>query len=80
MKAVQQQLMLNPNPASEVVSISWPEPAAAMRLELFDLKGKVVHQIMSGENATEIALSLDALPKGMYVLRVGAYAGRLVVE
>ena len=74
------QLLISPNPASDVVTISWPEPAAAMRLELFDLKGMVVYQIMTGENTNEIALPLEALPKGMYVIRVGAYAGRLVVE
>ncbi len=69
-----------PNPAHQQVTITWPTRPATAAVELLDATGRVVRRTQPSANQTDVQLSLQALPGGLYLVRCGARTRRLVVE
>ena len=68
-----------PNPARDAVSVALPAPTPA-RVDLLDATGRVVHTLVPQRTATTARLPLAGLPAGVYVVRCGPLARRLVVD
>lgn len=62
-----QELQVYPNPATDVVTISWSNPDAAASLMLFDALGNVVLR-RDAVNGTETRISTSELAAGIYSL------------
>ncbi len=71
------RLMLFPNPAHDAVRVVGA--AAGQRVQILDGVGRVVRTAMAGAELTTL-LPLTGLAPGVYVVRSGAQARRLVVE
>lgn len=72
-----EEIRVWPNPAAERAIVTWPAGLPADVL-LLDGVGREVRRQRAGVGAAE--LDLRGLPPGLYTVRVGGYAGRLVVE
>src|SRR5690554_926671 len=60
-----------PNPTTSVLNIVNPSNTSSLRIEMLDMKGRVVMVENSAlNNATEATLTIDHLEKGIYTLRV----------
>ncbi|WP_201987648.1 T9SS type A sorting domain-containing protein [Hymenobacter rubidus] len=70
---------LFPNPAHGTATLRLPAGAPRLPLTLTDALGRVVRRYPAPATA-EAALDLRGLPAGVYVVRCGEYAQRLVVE
>ncbi|MBC7446963.1 MAG: hypothetical protein H7330_02770, partial [Hymenobacteraceae bacterium] len=70
-------LTLFPNPARDAVRVAGA--AAGQRVQLLDGVGRVVRTAVAGAEPTRL-LPLTGLAPGLYVVRSGAQARRLVVE
>ena len=64
---------LAPNPASSYVRISSPDPIA--QYQILDLTGRVILSAQAG-NTTQVNIALDALTKGMYLVKVQTEQGK----
>ncbi|RPD49317.1 T9SS C-terminal target domain-containing protein [Hymenobacter sediminis] len=74
-------MQLVPNPAQDQVKLSWPTAnSQSLPLILIDNLGREVKQQALPAQATRATLSLRGLASGVYVVRVGETAQRLVVE
>lgn len=74
-------MQLVPNPAQEQVQLTWPTAnSQALPLILIDNLGREVKRQALPAQATRATLSLRGLASGVYVVRVGETAQRLVVE
>jgi hypothetical protein len=76
-------LLAWPNPAfaGARAGLRLPAPAAvAQTAVLLDALGRPVRQLAVPARATDVALDLTGLAPGLYLLRVGAATGRLVVQ
>ncbi len=71
---------LTPNPAHGMVRVEWPAGAAVTPVELLDGLGRVVRIIPAGAGAPAVEVPLVGLAPGLYGVRVGNRARRLVVE
>ena len=75
------RLELLPNPAHGRATLRLPTPAAAPQpLTLTDALGREVRRQTLPARTTEAPLDLAGLAPGLYFVRVGASAGKLVVE
>ncbi|MBX0291834.1 SBBP repeat-containing protein [Hymenobacter sp. HSC-4F20] len=74
-------LSLAPNPARSQVELTWikPEPRA-LPVTLLDGLGREVRRQMLPAQATRTHLNLSGLGSGLYIVRIGESAQRLVVE
>jgi len=60
-----------PNPATSQLNIVNPSNTAALKVEMFDMNGRVVLvENKALNNASEATLAIDHLEKGIYTLRV----------
>ena len=72
---------LAPNPAVGTATLTLPTAlGAAQTVRIFDALGRAVSALEMPAGATQAALSVAGLPRGLYVVRVGAKSQRLVVE
>ena len=72
---------LAPNPATTQVQLRWPEAAAAPRpVQVLDRLGREVRRQALPARATATTLDVQGLAPGLYVVRCGVAAARLVVE
>ncbi|GAB2796836.1 hypothetical protein HNQ93_004025 [Hymenobacter luteus] len=70
-----------PNPARGQVELTWVKPEArALPVVLLDGLGREVRRHVLPAQATRTSLNLSGLTSGLYVVRVGEAAQRLVVE
>ena len=80
--ALDQQLMIYPNPATDRLFIDLNERAANGELLILNAVGQIVHAEASG-NRTRISLNTFGWPEGTYIARLvgdlGQYTGRFVV-
>lgn len=72
------QLQVYPNPGSGDFKLRLPQGQDGGKLEVMDLHGKVVHA--SEFQGNETRFELHGLPKGMYLLRVGDWNAKLILE
>jgi hypothetical protein len=70
---------LYPNPAHGTATLRLPVGAPHLPLTLTDAQGRLVRRYPAPAT-TEAALDLRGLPAGVYLVRCGQYAQRLVVE
>ena len=64
---------LFPNPANSTTFIRWEQPLAnPTRVEMLDLSGKMIHLFQVQAGISEYVISLDDLPAGVYLLRLGS--------
>ncbi|WP_210520328.1 T9SS type A sorting domain-containing protein [Hymenobacter terricola] len=73
-------ISLYPNPAHHSVVLTLPAAAVARPVQLIDALGRTIRTLALPANATEATLDLTGLSTGMYVVRCGLAAERLVVE
>jgi len=72
---------LAPNPATTQVRLTWPEAAAAPRpVRVLDGLGREVRRLVLPVRATATTLDVRGLAPGLYLVRCGAAAARLVME
>ncbi|HLP95166.1 MAG TPA: PQQ-binding-like beta-propeller repeat protein [Saprospiraceae bacterium] len=75
-------LQLFPNPASETVSMGWPEEEQALRCTITDLTGQIISQQAVYHNAP--TLNVQSLHPGYYLLafqgKTGRWIARLVIQ
>jgi hypothetical protein len=72
---------LAPNPAHELVQLSWSEKKQAQQpLLLIDALGREVRRQQLPPNATQATLNLQGLSSGVYIVRIGSNTQRLLVE
>ena len=68
-------------PATTQVRLTWPEAAAAPRpVQVLDGLGREVRRQALPARATATALDVRGLAPGLYLMRCGAAAARLVME
>ncbi|MBF9141708.1 T9SS type A sorting domain-containing protein [Hymenobacter properus] len=70
---------LYPNPASQQVTLSLSATDKARPVQLVDASGRVLRQVQLPAGAGTIALPVSGLPAGVYLVRCGELARRLVV-
>lgn len=66
-------LILHPNPASFMATVSWPGPSAPATVELIDARGARV-QADVRRFADRVELDVAALPAGLYTVRLSGHA------
>lgn len=75
---------LSPNPASEVVGVTFAEPSEGCRMELYDAAGRQAMVQEVGRGATEATLDVSRYVSGVYLLKMvspsGAAVRKLVVR
>ena len=72
---------LAPNPATDLIRLTWPCSAATPRsVQLFDGLGREVHRLLLPAHATATTLDVADLKPGLYVVRCEGAAARLVLE
>lgn len=75
---------LSPNPASEVVGVTFAEPSEGCRMELYDAAGRQAMVQEVGRGATEATLDVSRYASGVYLLKMvspsGAAVRKLVVR
>ena len=72
-------LALWPNPARTAATLRLPATATARTVLVADALGRVVRQLPLPAQAAALTLDLSGLPAGVYVVRCGAAAARLVL-
>jgi hypothetical protein len=63
--------VLRPNPAREIISLKWTDPHV-YHWQLIDARGSLVR---SGNHTGDLTLSVNDLPKGLYLLRTRSHDG-----
>ncbi len=72
---------LAPNPAHGTVRVELPAATAtAVTVQLLDGVGRVVRTTPAGAGAAAVEVPLEGLATGLYVVRVGTWARRLLIE
>lgn len=72
---------LSPNPATALARLTWPEATAAPRpVHVLDNLGREVRRQTLPARATSAVLDVAGLAPGLYLVRCGAAASKLVVE
>jgi dienelactone hydrolase len=65
---------VSPNPARDVVQVS-ASRGSIEKLELYDLRGKLVAATVAGSGQSSVSLGLHDLPQGMYALHIYSSTG-----
>ncbi|MBC7447064.1 MAG: T9SS type A sorting domain-containing protein, partial [Hymenobacteraceae bacterium] len=74
-------LTLSPNPTHDAVRLSVSDAAVTnTTIAIMDLRGAVVRTQTLNAGRTDATLSVNGLPAGIYVVRVGRLTRRLVVQ
>lgn len=60
----------SPNPAKDVVNITLNNVREQVLIQLVDINGKIVAQQLVNNGATRTALKLNAVSKGLYLLKI----------
>ncbi|MES2591847.1 MAG: T9SS type A sorting domain-containing protein [Bacteroidota bacterium] len=72
-----------PNPTSSAINFSVAGSNSILKVELFDLTGRMVKQV-AGLNAKTYSIQLDGLTSGMYITKIqlnkGTIAKRIILE
>lgn len=75
------EMMLYPNPTRAAVRLTLPRVGAeATTITVLDARGVVVRTQPLPVGHTEATVAVDGLPEGVYVVRVGRLARRLVIQ
>ncbi|SDE79765.1 Por secretion system C-terminal sorting domain-containing protein [Pricia antarctica] len=81
------QMMIFPNPAIDITTVSFPEPVQLTQFYVYDVTGRLVKTIASetAEDIDSIELSVYDLPIGTYFVRTTDTSGkgfqqRLIIE
>ena len=69
-KALKADMKAYPNPANDVVSISYPVTGASATIEVVNIIGKVVFEAPLQEGTTSTRLNVKELPNGQYFVSV----------
>ncbi len=65
------EISVYPNPATNVINIVNPANTSALKVEIFDVNGRIVATDNNAlENSTEGSIAIDHLETGIYTLRV----------
>jgi hypothetical protein len=62
------ELVINPNPAKDIIIVKHPAAAKAAYLKLIDNTGKKVRLIVVAQNSTQTSFSVKGLATGIYRL------------
>ena len=66
------EVLLFPNPASEMVNISLPISSEKVYIELFDQLGRSIQEETYMEGRASIQISLQGIPQGIYYVRISS--------
>ena len=78
--ATRSTLALYPNPARNAVTLVLPAISQARRVQVFNVLGRAVGQALLPAQATMLQLDISSLGTGLYIIRCGEAARRLVVD
>jgi hypothetical protein len=84
-EAVKNDVLIVPNPASELAKLNFTEPIfAKINLSIFDVAGKMIEQ-KTFDNSNAIEINLANYPSGVYLVKINTaqgekFAKRLVVQ
>ena len=71
-RAPQTEVKVYPNPANDKITVSFKESLTeSYQLKIYDMIGQIVLSESLDRGATEVELSVGALPNGTYLLKVG---------
>ncbi|SHJ63785.1 hypothetical protein SAMN02745146_3605 [Hymenobacter daecheongensis DSM 21074] len=73
-------LLLSPNPARLTARLTLPAETTPRTLLVLDAQGRPVRQQVVPAHAGSAVLDVAGLAAGLYIVRCGAVAGRLIVE
>ncbi|WP_273444844.1 T9SS type A sorting domain-containing protein [Neolewinella agarilytica] len=76
----EQGFSLFPNPASEEAQLSLSDGHSAQTFSLMTVTGKLIRTVNIRAGQARITLSLEGLPKGVYLVRVGEEVKQLVKQ
>lgn len=68
--AFNNQVLIYPNPASEVVNISMPDSSEKFSVIIYDQLGRQILQKNFSEENTQLQLSTEAFPQGLYYVKI----------
>ncbi|RZK44298.1 MAG: T9SS type A sorting domain-containing protein, partial [Hymenobacter sp.] len=71
---------LLPNPAHAQVYLTWPGSAAVGSVQLIDALGREVCRQLVPASASNATLEVAGLAPGLYIVRCGSAAQRLLIE
>lgn len=71
---------LAPNPAHDIATLTLPAESAARTVQVLDALGREVRRQQLPARAAATTIDVAGLPAGLYIVRYGAAASRLVVE
>ena len=77
-EGAEQFVKVYPQPAGSILNIELPSILVAESIEILDLQGRVMLQIPSN-NQTKLSIQTDALPAGMYFLKVNQITRTIVI-
>jgi hypothetical protein len=73
-------LSIYPNPAVSSIKVSFNALENASDIVLFDMTGRRVAVIAAAAGCTEVQISVDGLANGVYLLRMGDSAAKVIVR
>jgi hypothetical protein len=62
------QLQIYPNPVSNILNITLPDPSKVVSISIFNATGQRIHEIRNSSNNQ--AINVSAFPTGHYILRI----------
>jgi hypothetical protein len=74
------RVQLWPNPATNVLHVSFEQPVAATEATLYDASGRRVGSQAVAAGSTSLQIGVDQLPAGVYVLTIGNAAAKVAVR
>jgi gingipain R len=65
-----QSLDVYPNPASDVLNITWDNNSSVDKIEVIDLSGKVISTTKPGSSASSVKMNTEFISSGVYLLQL----------
>ncbi len=78
--AANESLQISPNPANDLVTVSFPTGAELSRVELLDLSGRIIATENINGKSNRAIFSTSAFTSGMYILRAVDTKGAAVTS
>ena len=66
------ELNIFPNPATDLVTVTWSKQAKPVLLEIMDISGRIIELIRLGEEIGTTQISIGQLDNGLYLIRLSS--------
>lgn len=79
-----QQVVIGPNPASEVIYIELPDQEGTPEFQIFDFSGRSIQPDLAAAGQNRLMINIRSLAPGIYILRVKSgtetYAAKICIS